>query len=79
MSNDTGGKYSVPVLWDTYTRQIVNNESSEIIKMFNSEFNEFAENPNLDLAPELLKQNMEEVDSWTYEGINNGVYKCGFA
>ena len=79
MSNDQGGKYTVPLLWDLQTRQIVNNESSDIIKMFNTEFNEFAENPKLDLAPESLKQEMELVDSWTYEGINNGVYKCGFA
>ena len=47
--------------------------------MLNSAFNEFAENPTLDLAPPHLLSLMKEVDSWTYEGINNGVYKCGFA
>ena len=47
--------------------------------MLNSAFNDFAENPTLDLEPDLLKDEMAAVDSWTYEGINNGVYKCGFA
>lgn len=79
ISNDTLGKYSVPVLWDTKTKTIVNNESSEIITMFNSAFNQFAKYPELDLAPTSLDQAMKDVDSWVYEGINNGVYKCGFA
>jgi putative glutathione S-transferase len=79
LSSDTLGKYSVPVLWDTKTKTIVNNESSEIIVMFNSAFNQFAKNPELDLAPTALDQVMKDVDSWIYEGINNGVYKCGFA
>lgn len=69
----------MPVLWDTKTKTIVNNESSEIIKIFNSAFHEFAENPSIDLAPTSLIAAMEEADSWIYEGINNGVYKCGFA
>ena len=47
--------------------------------MLNSAFNEFADNPDLDLAPAELKQSMDEVDPWIYDGINNGVYKCGFA
>jgi putative glutathione S-transferase len=72
-------KYTVPILWDTKTETIVSNESSEIIQILNSAFNEFAENPKLDFAPESLAKEMEEVDSWTYEGINNGVYKCGFS
>ena len=79
ISNDTLGKYSVPVLWDTKTKTIVNNESSEIIVMLNKVFNEFAKHPEVDLAPANLEQAMKEVDDWTYEGINNGVYKCGFA
>jgi len=79
ISNDTLGKHSVPVLWDTKTKTIVNNESSEIIVMFNSAFNQFAKRPELDLAPTSLDQAMKDVDSWVYEGINNGVYKCGFA
>ncbi len=47
--------------------------------MLNSAFNKFAENNTIDLAPSALISNMTEVDSWIYEGINNGVYKCGFA
>ena len=54
MAGDTFGTYSVPVLWDKKNKTVVNNESSEIIQMFNSEFNEFAKNPGLDLAPKRL-------------------------
>lgn len=57
----------------------MNNESSEIIVMFNSAFNEFAKNKELDLSPPDLQEKMEEVNSWVYDNINNGVYKCGFA
>lgn len=79
MSHDTGGKYSVPVLWDTKTNTIVNNESSEIIRMFNSEFNDLAKNPSLDLYPAELAKEIDAVNEWVYPTINNGVYKCGFA
>lgn len=79
LANVTSGKYSVPVLWDKQSKTIVNNESSEIIQMFNSEFNDFAEHPEVDLAPKALLNAMNEVDGWTYEGLNNGVYKCGYA
>ncbi|MBD2203139.1 glutathione S-transferase family protein [Calothrix sp. FACHB-1219] len=73
------GRATVPVLWDKQTNTIVNNESSEIIVMLNSEFNEFAGNPTLNLYPEALK---EKIDSWNekiYHSVNNGVYRCGFA
>jgi glutathionyl-hydroquinone reductase len=73
------GRSTVPVLWDNQTRTIVNNESSEIIIMLNSEFNEFANNPTLNLYPEELK---EKIDWWNekiYHAVNNGVYRCGFA
>ena len=73
------GVRSVPILWDTKLETIVNNESSEIVLILNSAFNEFAENPNLDLAPAELKAAMDEVDPWIYTDINNGVYRCGFA
>ncbi|GAB2213733.1 hypothetical protein Droror1_Dr00018046 [Drosera rotundifolia] len=72
-------KYSVPVLWDKKLKTIVNNESSEIIRMFNSEFNDFAANPNLDLYPSHLSSQIDEINEWVYDGINNGVYRCGFA
>jgi glutathionyl-hydroquinone reductase len=78
-AGDTDGKYTVPILWDKKTNTIVSNESADIIKMLNSEFNEFAKNPDLELNPEELHDAMEEVDSWIYPNINNGVYRCGFA
>lgn len=73
------GRCTVPVLWDTQTKTIVNNESAEIIVMLNSQFNEFAKNPQLDLYPEELR---EQIDRWNekiYHAVNNGVYRCGFA
>ena len=47
--------------------------------MLNSEFNDFAEKPDLDLAPANLQAQMDQVDPWIYDNINNGVYRCGFA
>lgn len=78
-SSEYTGKYTVPVLWDTKTRRIVNNESSEITRMFNDEFNDIASHPEVNLYPEHLKKSIEGVNSWTYNAINNGVYRCGFA
>jgi putative glutathione S-transferase len=66
--------YSVPILWDTKTDTMVNNESSEIIMMLNSEFEG---GPNL--FPENLKDAAGKEDSWIYTNIKNGVYRCGFA
>ena len=54
MADDTHGKYSVPIFWDKKLKTIVSNESSEIVKFLNSEFNEFATNPELDLNPKNL-------------------------
>jgi len=81
LNNDILGKYSVPILWDKTTNTIVNNESSEIIRMINSEFNEFTSGPcaDVDLYPENLRTKIDEVNAWVYPTINNGVYKCGFA
>ena len=79
LSNDTGGKYTVPVLWDKKNKMIVNNESSEIIRILNSEFNKFSKNPGLDLYPEALKGKIDEINEWVYSDINNGVYRSGFA
>ncbi|GAB4840800.1 hypothetical protein Ancab_021562 [Ancistrocladus abbreviatus] len=73
------GRYSVPVLWDKELKTIVNNESAELIRMFNSEFNDYAENPDLDLYPAPLRSQIDEINDWVYDGINNGVYKTGFA
>ncbi|KAH0453641.1 hypothetical protein IEQ34_017965 [Dendrobium chrysotoxum] len=70
---------SLYVLWDKKLKTIVNNESSEIIRMFNTEFNEIAENADLDLYPSHLQAVIDEVNELVYDAINNGVYKCGFA
>lgn len=67
------------MLWDKKLKTIVNNESSEIIRMFNTEFNDIAENAALDLYPSHLQARIDETNEWVYNGINNGVYKCGFA
>ena len=72
-------KFTVPILFDKKTNKIVNNESSEIIRMLNSEFNSIANNPDLDLYPEAFREEIDEINNWVYPMINNGVYKCGFA
>ncbi|CAM6089976.1 unnamed protein product [Calypogeia fissa] len=74
------GRFSVPVLWDSKTRQIVNNESPEIMRMLNSEFNDgIAKHPEVNLYPERLKVAIDDVNCWVFSDINVGVYKCGFA
>eukprot|EP01127_Copromyxa_protea_P022795 TRINITY_DN835_c0_g1_i2.p1 TRINITY_DN835_c0_g1~~TRINITY_DN835_c0_g1_i2.p1 ORF type:complete len:258 (+),score=35.81 TRINITY_DN835_c0_g1_i2:48-776(+) len=78
-SKDTTGKYSVPVLWDKKNSCIVNNESSEILRMFNDQFDKWATNPSLDIFPAELEEEVESFNSWIYPKINDGVYKCGFA
>jgi len=72
-------RYSVPVLWDRATGQIINNESSEIIVMLNEAFNEWAEHPEVDLYPAHLRAEIDAVNEWVYTGLNNGVYRAGFA
>lgn len=69
----------MPLLWDKKLSTAVNNESSEIIRMFNSEFNAFAKYPALDLYPSLLRPKIDEWNAMVYEKINDGVYKTGFA
>ena len=78
-ANDTTGKYILPVLWDKKLQTIVSNESSEIIRMLNSEFNEFATNAAVDLYPKGLEKEIDEVNKWIYPSFNNGVYRCGLA
>ena len=73
------GAVTVPVLWDRESSRIVNNESAEIIRMLNSEFQEFATNPGIDLYPESKRGQIDELNDWIYPNINNGVYRCGFA
>ncbi|XP_052202889.1 uncharacterized protein LOC127808402 [Diospyros lotus] len=73
------GRNSVPVLWDKKLKTVVNNESGDIIRMFNSEFNDIAENPELDLYPPHLRAQIDEISDWMFDTINRGVYKSGFA
>ena len=75
---DYSGRVTVPVLWDKKTNTIVNNESADIIRMFNSAFNDITHNHD-DYYPEDLRQSIEEVNDRVYNCINNGVYRAGFA
>lgn len=72
------GRVTVPVLWDRVTETIVNNESGEVIRIFNSEFNALTGN-NDDYYPEALRSEIDAVNERVYHDINNGVYKAGFA
>jgi putative glutathione S-transferase len=75
------GRFTVPVLWDKKLQTIVNNESSEIIRMFNTAFNSFLskEQAELNYYPESLQKEIDETNEWIYDTVNNGVYKSGFA
>lgn len=73
------GRVTVPLLWDRKQNTAVNNESSEVIRMLNSEFNQWAGDPDLDLYPEELREEIDRINDRVYHGINNGVYRCGFA
>ena len=81
MAQDETGKYSTPVLWDKKLLTIVNNESSEIMRMLSSEFNDWATGPlaTLDLYPVSFRTHVDAANDWIYRGINDCVYKCGFA
>jgi len=72
------GRVSVPVLWDKKRRTIVNNESSEIIRMLNSAFDAFTDE-RTDYYPAQLRGEIDAVNDVIYTNINNGVYRAGFA
>lgn len=72
------GRVTVPILWDKQTQTIVNNESSEIIRMFNSGFDSLGAKEG-DYYPENLRAEIDELNDRIYHTVNNGVYKCGFA
>ncbi|GAB4240308.1 MAG: glutathione S-transferase family protein [Methyloligellaceae bacterium] len=72
------GRVTVPVLWDRKQRTIVNNESSEIIRMFNSAFDGLGARPG-DYYPEALRTVIDSVNERVYRAVNNGVYRAGFA
>jgi len=72
------GRVTVPVLWDKQSGTIVSNESAEIIRMFNSAFNELTGNSR-DFYPEPQHKEIDELNERIYHTVNNGVYKAGFA
>ena len=72
------GKVTVPTLWDKQTKRIVNNESSEIIRMLNSEFDAIT-GDNTDFYPKPLRAEIDRINELVYASINNGVYRCAFA
>lgn len=76
---DYDGRFTVPVLWDKKLKTIVNNESSELIVMLNNLFNSFAKYPDVDLYPESLREEIDQMAESFYNSVNNGVYRCGFA
>ena len=75
---DYTGRVTVPVLWDKKLNTIVNNESPEIIRMFNSAFDDIGAKPG-DYYPEALRQEIDQLNDFIYPNINNGVYRAGFA
>jgi len=72
------GKVTVPTLWDKKTGRVVNNESSDIIRMLNSEFNAIA-GDDVDFYPRPLRAEIDRINETVYATVNNGVYRCGFA
>lgn len=72
------GRVTVPVLWDTRTQTIVNNESAEILRMLNREFDRFATRAG-DYYPPPLAAAIDAINAVIYDNVNNGVYRCGFA
>lgn len=76
--SDYSGRVTVPVLWDKQTKTIVSNESPEIIRMFNSAFDNIGAKAG-DYYPQALRAKIDQINERVYESVNNGVYKCGFA
>jgi putative glutathione S-transferase len=72
------GRATVPVLWDKQQRTIVSNESAEIVRMLNTAFNDVGANHN-DFYPEDLRAEIDELNTFIYPNVNNGVYRAGFA
>jgi putative glutathione S-transferase len=72
------GRVTVPVLWDRHSKRIVSNSDDDLMRMLNSEFNRFTDCA-LDLYPDDLRQEIDELNDFIYENVNNGVYRAGFA
>ncbi len=76
---DFSGRVTVPVLWDTQTQTIVNNESSEILRMLDQAFAGVGARTDVELWPAALRDELEAVNERVYHDVNNGVYRAGFA
>jgi putative glutathione S-transferase len=76
---DYTGRVTVPTLWDKQRQTIVSNESSEIIRMFNSAFDGIGADASLDFYPAPLRDAIDEINAIVYSTVNNGVYRTGFA
>ncbi len=72
------GRVTVPVLWDTVSKRIVSNSDDDLMRVFNSEFNRLTES-QIDLYPERLRPEIDELNRFIYENVNDGVYRAGFA
>lgn len=73
------GRVTTPTLWDTRHETIVSNESADIVRMFNSAFDAFADHPERDYYPEPMRDEIDAINERVYHDVNNGVYKAGFA
>jgi glutathionyl-hydroquinone reductase len=73
------GRITVPVLWDREEERIVNNESHDIVRILNADFQDVAAHPELDLYPEDLRDAIDALNERIYHRVNNGVYRAGFA
>ncbi len=73
------GRVTVPVLWDTKTKRIINNCEDDICRMFNDVFNDFAQNKSVDVFPKEIQAEHAKLSDFIYENVNNGVYRAGFA
>ncbi len=76
--SEYSGRATVPILWDQHTQTIVNNESSEILRMLGSAFDSVGAQPG-DFYPKPLRQDIDTTNQRIYDSLNNGVYKAGFA
>ena len=78
MCSEGNTRYTVPVLWDKVKHTIVSNESADIIRMLNSSFDAIVPS-KVDLFPLEVRDDINAINEWIYNDINNGVYKCGFS
>jgi putative glutathione S-transferase len=78
-ATDYNERVTVPVLWDTKTKRIVNNCEDDICRMFNNVFNDFAEHKDLDFFSKTIEAEHAKLSAFLHDNVNNGVYRAGFA